>query len=137
MTTKIIYFVFALLVSVAGTAQDSSKFEPQLNTVLKAFQNQDVSKLNTVLAENFTIAGMPKGFEKQILPQLVEQLPPFDSYKVTKVEEETNGTRVYLYFVEPKTKEQVTSNFLFNKKNKIQEFNLLDDSEITTQVIGQ
>ena len=137
MKTKLIYLLYILLISFTAIAQDSSKFDSQLKTILKTFQEKDINKLNPILAENYTIAGMPKGLEKQILPQIIQQLPAFSSYKVTQVKKEKNGTRIYLYFTSTKSKEKVNSNFLFNDKNKILEFNILDEANVSTQTITQ
>ncbi|QEE50814.1 hypothetical protein FUA48_14875 [Flavobacterium alkalisoli] len=137
MKTKLIYLLYILLISFTAIAQDSSKFNSQLKTILKTFQEKDINQLNPILAENYTIAGMPKGLEKQILPQIIQQLPAFSSYKVTQVKKEKNGTRIYLYFTSSKSKEKVNSNFLFNDKNKILEFNILDEANVNTQTITE
>ncbi|PZR09283.1 MAG: hypothetical protein DI539_22135 [Flavobacterium psychrophilum] len=132
MKTKII-LIFALIVTLTGYGQDKSKFDTQLNTVVKLFTTKNAEVIKPVLAENYSIAGIFPGAEEQVLPQVLPQLPRFDGYKLISQAQEKEGTRVKIFLTESKSGYEYPANFLFNKEKKIQEFNILETASIQTE----
>lgn len=133
---KIRHTFALLLLLTAGIsfAQQKSSFAPQLDAILETFQKQDLSILQKVTHENYTIKGIFPGMEEQILPQVFAQLPSFTNYTIEGETAEPNGTRIALYFSDEEKAFKYPANFLIDKNVKISEFNILENAEISTQV---
>ncbi len=137
MKTKNTFSIILLFLSFIATAQEKSKFTPQLDKVLEMFQKQDASIATPVLHENYIISNILPGMEEQILPQVLGQMPAFGSYEIESEKAETNGTRIELAFVGKEEGIRYPCTFLIDKNGKIAELNILENAEIKTELNKQ
>lgn len=136
MKTKIFILVL-LAVSLTGFSQQESKYAKDIETIQKMFNTKNADVVSNLLTTNYTIAGILPTYEEQVLPQVLTQIPKFQSFKIISETEEKDGTRVAVQFIRAETDRQFPCNFLFTKEGKIQEFNILESAQIQTKLGGQ
>lgn len=131
MKLKITLALLFLFLAFNGNAQVKSKFTPQLTIIKQSFGKKNIEKVKALLADGYTIKGIPKGAESIALQQILEQFPPMDKYTVVSEKKEKDGTRVVVkYLLKEKC---LNSNFLFDAKGKIKEFNVLENASINAE----
>ncbi|RWW96720.1 hypothetical protein [Flavobacterium cerinum] len=87
-----------------------------------------------MLNEAYTIAGVTRGAEDLVLPQVLPQLTALDSCTIEKTSQEQHGTRVATVFFDSLTRFGYQGNFLFSSESKIRELNIVDTAEIQTVI---
>jgi hypothetical protein len=123
---KTVALLFIILLSTAPVAaKPQNNYTPVLDALVKAFNDKDTSALTPYLADAFSIEGVEKGTEKQVLAQLADNPVHIDGYEIVNEAAENNNTRllVHFKFVQAGTKGTLPINLLINAGNKIQEFN--------------
>jgi hypothetical protein len=130
---KTIATLFVMLIAAfAAHAQQKSQYAPQIETLVKMFNERNAEIAAPVLAENYTISRLFPGMEEEILKQVLVQFPHFDGYTIKTETKEKNGTRlaVALQYKDEGTEKEYPANFLINADNKIQELNILETADI-------
>lgn len=131
MKLKITLALLFLFLAFNAKAQVKSKFTPQLTIIKQHFGKKNIEKVKALLAEGYTIKGIPKGAESIALPQIFEQFPPMDKYSIISEKKEKGGTRIVVKYT--LKEESLNSNFLFDAKGKIKEFNVLEDASTDSE----
>ena len=126
MKSKIMLLMLSFVIQLTAHAQEKSKYEPQLNALIKSFEKKDVKIIEKELAAGYTIGGMPEGLEAQVLPQVIPQFNGYTAYTILSEVKEKENTRVKITAKNPGKNCSVNMNFLFDKENRIKELNILE-----------
>lgn len=130
MKTKYSLLLFFLMYSMLFHSQPKISYQPQLNKVREMFKTGNVGVIAPVVLKNYTIKGIPVGFESKVLEAIIDEMPRFDSYKIVSEKDEAAGTRVTAVFMLKKGNEKLNSNFLISKAGKIIELNILENANV-------
>ncbi|MFP9115125.1 hypothetical protein ACLI1A_14395 [Flavobacterium sp. RHBU_3] len=136
MKTKLILPLVLLLVSLTASAQKISEYKPQIDAVEKMFATKDVSAIAGVINDPYTINKVFPGTEVKALPQILQQLPDFDSYQIISETKEKDGVRLKVdFFIKDYGMFAYATNFLILDSNKkIAELNVLEGAQVDTKL---
>lgn len=128
------FLMLLFLANVAFvSAQNKSKFAPQLDKILEMLTKKNAKVAESVLHKDYIIAGIFPGAEEQVLPQLFAQLPKFDGYEILSEKKENKGTRIAVNFIKKSEEIEYPSNFLIDENGIIVELNLFESAKIDTK----
>ncbi len=136
MNTKKIALLWLLFAttSISAFAQGEA-YKTQLDIIFKSFQSKDYSLLKPLIDAHVKIGTLPQGLNDAVIPQVLNQLPIPDSYKITGTAKEGANTRVNTeyHYTAGNTRNQ---NFVFDAQNKILEMDILGDAQVSSTVVA-
>lgn len=134
MKTKLILPLILLFASLTVSAQKKSEYKAQVDAVLTTLNTQNADALKGYLAEGYTVGQLEPGTEDLLLPQILQQLPKFDSYEIKSETKENGNTRIKVDFIIKGANFRYPANLLIAaKSNKIQELNILEQAQVSVE----
>ena len=120
--------ILLTLQSLFACAQQGIDYNKSTDLVYDAFKAKNYKMLKPLLDPNVKIGDLPKGMNDMIIPQIIDQMPKPQNYKITKSVKEGTNTRVYTDCTLTDN-EKYKWTFLFNKEGKIIELDVLGDGK--------
>ncbi|MDO5637526.1 MAG: hypothetical protein Q4G18_09785 [Myroides sp.] len=136
MNRKFFTMILLLIFSVTVSAQTTTDYKTELDLIFNSFKEHDYEQLKPLLDSNVKIGDLPTGMNDVIIPQIIEQMPTPDSYRIVASSKEGENTRIetiYTILMMPEMKR----NFTFNKEGKLIDFDVMEDVITETRRVGE